>query len=86
MIAQLAFNVLPCYFRRMAKHTVSTVEARRTLSELLLAVQFKGERVTITRNGRAVAELVPVAVEAPRRKRQVVAVEQAAVPAEVDGQ
>ena len=64
--------------RRMAKHTVSAVEARRTLSELLLAVQFKGERVTITRNGRAVAELVPATEQAPRRKRQVVAVEEVA--------
>ena len=43
----------------MEQRTVSTVEVRRQLSGLLLAVQFKGERVTITRNGHPVAVLGP---------------------------
>lgn len=42
---------------------VSIVEAKNRLSELIRAVE-EGERVIITRNGKAVAELAPAA---PRR-------------------
>jgi prevent-host-death family protein len=39
---------------------VTSVEARHRLAELLGAVQFGGESITITRNGRPAARLVPV--------------------------
>ena len=40
--------------------TVNTHEAKTKLSALLAAVEARGERVRICRNGKPVAELVPV--------------------------
>ncbi len=46
--------------------TVSIREARKRLSELVAAAE-RGESVTITRRGRKVARLGPVAPEGGRR-------------------
>ncbi len=39
-------------------------EARRQLAELLNRVQWRGERVVITRNGKPAAAIVPLDVRA----------------------
>jgi prevent-host-death family protein len=39
---------------------VNTQEAESRLAELLAAVEERGERVRISRNGKPIAELVPV--------------------------
>jgi prevent-host-death family protein len=39
--------------------TVTILELRARLSEILSAVAYVGKTYTITRNGRAVAQLVP---------------------------
>lgn len=48
---------------------VGAFEAKNRLSELLNAVE-RGEEVTITRRGRAVARLVSAVPEADRRRAQ----------------
>ena len=40
--------------------TINTHEAKSKLSALLLAVEERGERVRICRNGKPVAELIPI--------------------------
>ncbi len=47
--------------------TVNTHEAKTTLSKLLTAVEKKGELVIICRNGKPIAQLVPM----PKRKRRL---------------
>jgi prevent-host-death family protein len=47
---------------------IGAFEAKNKLSELLDRVE-RGERVVITRRGKAVAELVPVDVSEARRER-----------------
>lgn len=49
--------------------TVGSFEAKTKLAELLDKVEA-GETVTITRRGRAVAKLVPAAVDAEERARR----------------
>ena len=40
---------------------ISATAAARNFAELLDAVEFKGERITIVRRGRAIAHIEPVA-------------------------
>ena len=47
--------------------TVSVAEAKSRFSELLRLAET-GERVVVTRHGKAIAELGPSADSAPRRK------------------
>ncbi|HSA71868.1 MAG TPA: type II toxin-antitoxin system prevent-host-death family antitoxin [Burkholderiales bacterium] len=49
--------------------TVGSFEAKTKLAELLDKVEA-GETVTITRRGKAVAKLVPAAVDAEERARR----------------
>lgn len=49
--------------------TVGSFEAKTKLAELLDKVE-SGETVTITRRGKAVAKLVPAAVDADERARR----------------
>lgn len=49
----------------MAMKKVSVAEARNTLTKLIRAAE-KGERVTVCRHGRPVADIVPAG--APARK------------------
>lgn len=49
--------------------TIGAYEAKTKFSELLERVE-KGERVTITKHGRPVAEVVPVKKRDPERVRQ----------------
>lgn len=49
----------------MLDHTVNATEANRQFSRLLREVQ-DGGRITITKEGRPVAVLVPVDAERPR--------------------
>lgn len=52
--------------------TVGAYEAKTRLPELLRRVE-KGERITITRHGHPVAELVPASDERRRRVSQAIA-------------
>ncbi len=49
----------------MAQSEYNVAEAKRRLSELLGRVAFAGERILITRRGRPMAHLVPVAPAEP---------------------
>lgn len=51
---------------------VGAYEAKTHLAELLRRVE-KGERITITRHGHPVAELVPASDERRRRKAESIA-------------
>jgi prevent-host-death family protein len=44
----------------MASREVSVAEAKRSLSELLSRVVYRGESIVIAKRGRPVARLVPV--------------------------
>lgn len=48
--------------------TVGAYEAKTKLSELLDRVE-KGERITITRHGKAIAEIVPKRAHDPEKAR-----------------
>lgn len=50
----------------MRKKAVSVAEAKRSLSELLSRVAYRGESVVIAKRGKPIARLVPV--ESSRRK------------------
>ncbi|MEO9188944.1 MAG: type II toxin-antitoxin system prevent-host-death family antitoxin [Acetobacteraceae bacterium] len=50
---------------------IGAFEAKTHLSEILDRVQ-RGERVTITRHGKPVAQLVPVDVIDPDKRRQAI--------------
>ena len=47
------------------KQTIGVYEAKSQLSRLLDLVAQRGERIVITRNGRAVAELGPIESDRP---------------------
>lgn len=55
--------------------TVGSFEAKTKLAELLDRVEA-GESVTITRRGKAVARLVPAAVDAEERARRRALIEE----------
>lgn len=44
----------------MKEQTLSVTEAARGFSDLINRVHYRGESATLTKNGRAVARLVPV--------------------------
>ena len=46
---------------------VGTLEAKTRFSELLSEVE-RGQRFQITRHGKAIAELAPIAIERKKRK------------------
>ena len=68
----------------MAMREVGAFEAKTHLSELLAAVEA-GERIVITRRGRAVAELRPVSDAASEERRNALA-RAARLRAEIAGQ
>ena len=49
---------------RKAAQSVNVAEAKKRFSDLLGRVAYGGETVVITRRGRAMAKLVPLAAEA----------------------
>lgn len=55
--------------------TVGSFEAKTKLAELLDKVEA-GETVTITRHGKAVAKLVPAAIDAEERARRRALIEE----------
>lgn len=51
---------------------IGAYEAKTHLSKLLERVEKKGERFIITKHGRPVAELVPVAQRSPEKIRKAI--------------
>lgn len=48
------------YNASMGRQSVSVAEAKRSLSELLSRVAYRGESIVIAKRGKPVARLVPV--------------------------
>jgi len=54
------------------KETVSIADAKKHLSDILGKVAYKGERITITKRGKPIAEIVPLGEKKPRHIVEVV--------------
>jgi len=60
LAAALPIMVIMTIMEIMGQRAVSVAEAKRSLSELLSRVAYRGESIVIAKRGKPVARLVPV--------------------------
>ena len=54
----------------MTMTRIPVTEARPHLAELVARVEYRGERIVLTKHGRDVAMLVPIEQKSPRKAKK----------------